>query len=267
MSRPTSPQLWAAALLLILNARDTTGQTVSSKPPLAFAAASIKRSEPGALAPIVGPLRGGQTYIARNASVRLILEVVYGLIDDQISRGPEWIDTEHYDIEARAEKPSGLPQLDLMFQNLLLTRFDLKFHRETKQGSVYVLSVDKSGPKLRINDHADVLNAHVGPNVGSLPGMIAEGIDMPALCRNLAIVLRRPVRDETGLTGYYDFRLQWAPILPFAPPADGNDGPPASLDGPSIFSALREQLGLELQAKKGPVDVFVIDHIEKPSPN
>jgi uncharacterized protein (TIGR03435 family) len=110
------------------------------------------------------------------------------------------------------------------------------------------------------------------PGIGGLPGlpgMTGVGVAMPALCWNLSQIVGHPVVDNTGLKGYYDFKLEYVmtgPAGPPAPAADGGDLPPR-VEGPSIFSALREQLGLKLEARKGPVEIIVIDHIEKPSSN
>lgn len=215
----------------------------------------------------MGPLPGGQTYIARNVPVRFMMQVVYGLVNDQVSGGPAWINAEPYDIEAKAERPGSFKELQEMFQNLLAERFHLEFHRETRQRPVYALTIDKNGPKLKANDRAGEFSGRIGPNIGSLPGMIAEGVGMRELCLNLAQVLGRPVLDKTGLNGYYDFRVQWAPFVPLPPAPDGSEGPPPAIDGSTIFNALREQLGLKLEGQKGPVDIFVIDRVERPSTN
>jgi uncharacterized protein (TIGR03435 family) len=112
---------------------------------LEFEIASIKVANPGGLGNQIRPLAGGQTYIAQNMSVKAIFALMYKVPDDQVSGGPSWLDTEGYDIEAKAAKPSNIDELHAMFQNLLADRFKLQFHRETKQLSIYALSVDRSG--------------------------------------------------------------------------------------------------------------------------
>jgi len=222
----------------------------------------------------MGPLPGGQSYEAKNAPVRLMIERVYHIIDNQISGGPGWMNTELYDIEAKAERPSSLDQLHEMFQDLLAERFKLQFHRETRQLPVYALTVDKNGPKprLKVNDSADEFSGRIGPNIvgplSRLPGMTCVGIPMSALSWTLAMTVGRPVLDETGLKGYYDFKLEWTSASEQASVVvkDGDVAPP-SVEGPTIFRALPEQLGLKLDARKGPVEVFVIDHVERPTAN
>jgi uncharacterized protein (TIGR03435 family) len=119
--------------------------------PLAFEVASIKPSKPGGLGGGIRPLPGGQTYIAQNANVKLMMKLMFHLTDQQISGAPSWFETELYDVEAKAERPSSLEQLHQMFQNLLIERFKIQFHRETRELPAYVLTVDKSGSKMKVN--------------------------------------------------------------------------------------------------------------------
>jgi len=114
-----------------------------------FAVASVKPSEQSAWPRVrLGPMPGGQGYEARNIAVRFMIERVYNLVDNQISGGPGWMNTERYDIEAKAERPSSIEELHKMFQNLLADRFKLQFHRETRELPLFDLVVDKNGPKL-----------------------------------------------------------------------------------------------------------------------
>lgn len=231
----------------------------------AFEAISIKPSQAGAREGSMHVQPGGQSYLVRNTSVRFMMLRVYHLIEDQLVGGPGWMNTSLFDVDAKAAHPGRLEQLNRMFQNLFAERFKLQFHRETRQLPVYALTVDKKGTKLQVNDMADEFSGRIGPNIGRLPGMTGVGVSIPELCWTLSLIIGRPVLDRTSLTGFYDFKLEWTsdPRLTF--PVEGGDAPP-TLDGPTIFNAIRD-VGLKLESRKGPVEVMVIDSIEKPSVN
>jgi len=184
----------------------------------------------------------------------------------QILGGPDWLATENYDIEARADHSYSIDDLHVMFQNLLADRFNLKFHKEVKEGPVYALSVDKSGLKMKADGTGQALGIPIIPAAGG--GFTGTRVPMQYLTWWLGQQLQndgRPVVDETGLDQSYDFTLSFAPQLP--PDVSRDSLPPQMQDLPSIFDALQEQLGLKLVPTKGPVEVIVIDHIERPSPN
>jgi uncharacterized protein (TIGR03435 family) len=233
---------------------------------LTFDVASIKPSQAGGRGGLINPLPGGQEYSARNASVKLIISLMYRVPMRQIEGGQGWIDTDGYDIEAKADHAHSLDDLHAMFQNLLADRFKLKFHKEIKEGPVYALTVDKSGLKMKLNESPQDYKV---PITGGKDGtIIGTRVPIPYFCLFLGQVLQRderPVIDQTGLDKNYDFTLAFAPELP--PDFPKENLPPGMLDRPSIFDALREQLGLKLQAQKGPVEFYVIDHVEKPSEN
>lgn len=188
--------------------------------------------------------------------------------------------SERYDITAKAEG-DGSPspeQLRPMVQALLADRFKLAVHRGTKELSMYALVVGKNGPKLKENH--DVEPDAPSPTGGRRlrgaqfrmgRGLISgQRVPMTMLASQLAQQLGRAVVDKTGLKGNYDFSLEWTPEegLPLGPKEGGSDAPPPSdASGPSIYTALQEQLGLKLEATKGPVEILVIDHIEKASEN
>jgi uncharacterized protein (TIGR03435 family) len=155
---------------------------------------------------------------------------------------------------ARAERQSQRQQ---MFENLLADRFQLKFHHETRELPVYNLVVAKGGLKMQAST-AEGSSSSMNNSSLSGKGMPIEGISF-----SVSNVVGRQVVDKTGLTGKYDFTLTWTPDEMGAP-----SGASADADsGPSIFTALEEQLGLKLVPAKGPVDVIVVDHIERPSEN
>lgn len=138
----------------------------------------------------------------------------------------------------------------MMLQALLAERFGLKFHHVTKNLPGYALVVDKNGPKM-------VESKNPGPGLGLHRGsLFGRGADMRLLARELSSQIEAPIADRTGLTALYDFKLEWAP------------DDQADAAGPSLFSALKEQLGLKLEAVKNvPVEFFIIDRVRKPSEN
>jgi uncharacterized protein (TIGR03435 family) len=229
---------------------------------LTFDVASIHPSDPTAVNGMIKALPQGTGYTARNIPLKLMMSLMYRVPMRQISGGPDWIATDRYDVEAKSDHAYSLDDLHTMFQNLLADRFNLKFHKETKEGPVYALTLDTPGSKMKVNTSPQNFDIPItfDPN-GHAVGV---RVPMPYLSWWLGQQLQidqRPVVDMTGLTGNYDFKLAFAPVRPpDAPPAEGETQP-------SIFDAVKEQLGLKLQPQKGPVDYYVIDHIERPSAN
>jgi uncharacterized protein (TIGR03435 family) len=233
---------------------------------LTFDVASIKLSQPGLRGGGIKPLPGGSGYTAQNIPVKLMISLMYKVPMKEIEGGPEWLDNDSYDIEARIDHSANIDDLHTMFQNLLADRFKLKFHKEIKQGPVYALSVDKSGLKMRINGSGEDMKIPI--NRGQNNEFIGVKVPMRYFCWWLTQQLQRndrPVIDETGLKDSYDFTLAFAPELP--PDVPKESLPPELLDRPSIFDAVRDQLGLRLVPQNGPVEHYVIDHIERPSDN
>ena len=238
-----------------------------------FEVASVKPADANDQRFFVGSQPGGK--FNANANLKLLIGVAYDVRNHQISGGPNWIDSAKFEIEARAESSAALPpgpaggaQMRLMLQSLLAGRFKLTLHRETRQEQVYELVVAKGGSKLK--EAADT--GKDGPQGmrmgrGQLTGTAAPiGILVNVLSQQLG----RSVIDKTGLNGKYNFSLTYTPEPgqggPFGPP--GPDAPPPpDPNGPSIFTAIQEQLGLRLESTKGPVDMLVIDHAEKPDAN
>ena len=219
---------------------------------------------------------------ATGVTLHGLIREAYGVEDDQISGAPNWLNSERYDIEAKADKSVAdelqklsfdqrLVEYRRMLQALLADRFQLTLHRETKELPVYALIIAKKGPKLQETHPGD--NDPTGMTFGR--GLLkGEGVPIALLVRHLSQQrLGRPVLDKSGLTGKYDFTLQWTPEENRAPmfkgTRDGGQGPdsPPDSSGPSIFTAIQEQLGLRLESQKGPVEVLVIDHVERPSEN
>jgi uncharacterized protein (TIGR03435 family) len=235
-------------------------------PQLTFEVAAIRLAQPGSFNGGIKPMPGGNGYLVQNMTVKIMISLMYKVPSRQITGGPDWLDSERYDIEAKADRSYNIDDLHVMFQNLLADRFNLKFHRETHQGPVYALMVDKSGPKMKVNDSSQDYKIPIMP--GADNASVGTRVPIPYLCWWLGQQLRteeRPFIDRTGLDKNYDFTLSFAPELPPGFPKENL--PPGLLDRPSLFDALKEQLGLTLQAQKGPVEYYVIDHVEKPSAN
>lgn len=234
----------------------TWAQPPGSEKRAEFEVASVKptATKDGSLS--VGFPPGGR-FSARNLTLKQLLPNAYGMQDYQIAGGPGWITSEGFDIEARAAAGTGeLPreQMQEMVQSLLADRFHLALHRETRQLPIYALVVGKTGPKLQAADSG------AAPDRGQKMGhMITQKMSMTALANVLTFDLKRQVRDETGLKGDFAFTLEWTRGL------GESDGGTSSR--PSLFTAVQEQLGLKLESTKGPVEVFVIDHVERPSVN
>jgi uncharacterized protein (TIGR03435 family) len=236
-------------------------------PRLTFDVASIKPSQSvaGALFGIK-PLPGGSGYTAQNVPVKLMIALMYKVPMRQILGGPDWINSDRFDIEARADHPYSVDDLHVMFQNLLADRFNLKFHKETKEGAVYALSVDKSGLKMKADGTGQALGVPIVP--GTAGGFNGTRVSMQYLSWWLGQQLQndgRPVVDQTGLDQSYDFTLSFLPQLP--PNVSRDSLPPELQNLPSIFDALKQQLGLKLEPQKGPIEYYVIDNVEKPSAN
>jgi uncharacterized protein (TIGR03435 family) len=247
-----------------------------------FAVTSVRPNKTGCcLSGGIGNGTGG----GRDVTLKFLIGFAYRLQQFQISGGPKWIDSQHFDIEGKSEDPrASNDQLRLMLQSLLEDRFKLKLHRETKQSSIYALVVAKGGPKIKLS--ADQISPDVdgpappgaGPNRGvvriGVGNLVGNAATLSRLATTLSPRVDRLIVDRTNLPGRYDLRLQWAPDpaenlfeVPLA--IFDMDGKTLTSDptGPSIFAAIQEQLGLKLESAKGPLDVLVIDHAEQPSAN
>jgi uncharacterized protein (TIGR03435 family) len=299
------------------------GQGAAESP--TFEVASVKPSEPQPSGMMRVRMSGGPgtpdpgqlTYT--NVPLKNVLATAYAVNNYQIS-GPNWLDSERFDIVAKISQGATKEQFQQMLQNLLAERFKLKLHHEAKELPMYALVVGKGGPKLKESVEEDAatpqgaapppppgrdeaapvrlkLDADGMPQLPSGMGkngmimimimnehggmrtrMVGKGQPISALLEQLRNQLGRPVVDATNLKGKYDITLDYAPdglngpamMMPPPPPqhdgAVGGGGPMAGAPdagGPTIFTALQEQLGLKLEQKKGPVDLLVIDRLEK----
>jgi uncharacterized protein (TIGR03435 family) len=235
-------------------------------PRLTFDVASIKLAKPGTPGGAIKVMPGGEEYIAQDAPVKLMIALMYKIPMRQITGDPDWLTTDLYEIDAKANHSYNIDDLHIMFQNLLADEFKLKFHKEIKEGNVYALTIDKSGLKMKENAGDQKYNIPITGGVGA--GFTGDRVDTQYLCWWLGQVLQndqRPVVDMTGLTKYYDFKLTFVPELP--PSVSPETIPAEILNRPSLFEALKQQLGLRLDSQKGPVEYYVIDHIERPAGN
>lgn len=215
--------------------------------------------------------------------MHMIVREAFSVTNDRLLGEPGWVGTSRYDLEAKVA-PEDAPKLKQLSQEqrwamlvpVLEDRCALKFHHETRELTVYTLVVAKGGPKLQPSDPAGVATKQTGPQNKMSIGdksftMDIRQASMTSLARMLSRQIGSTVVNKTDLTGTYDFTLEFAPenraSLPMMRPRDGSDSPAPEAQGPSIFTAVQEQLGLKLEAKKEPVDVVVIDHIEQPSAN
>jgi uncharacterized protein (TIGR03435 family) len=232
---------------------------------LQFDVASIKPNSPGGVNTGDFHLLPGGRLSAEKVVLRFFIQNAYGLKPFQLIGGPDWIASQGYDIEAKAEGNPSNAQMQKMMQALLEDRFKLKYHRETRELPVYTIAAAKGGMKLPDpKEGSDRIMIRISRMTGVQ--LTGEKITMAELTRVLSNLLSRPVIDKTGFTGTFAVTLSFAlddtlAGLPHFPDAPDNSAIP------SVFVAIEEQLGVKLESTKGPVEVLVIDHIEKPSAN
>jgi uncharacterized protein (TIGR03435 family) len=217
-------------------------------------------------------------YEAFGVTIQKLLQDAYAFYDtDRVIGLPKWAGSEKFDLQAKideSDEPTftdlSLAQQRLMLQALLSDRFGLKVHFEAREMPIYALKIANTGLKFKehVPNHApDGANPETGGLMTrSRPGQLTEEwVTMPSFATILTYQVNRPVIDATGLTGRYDIQLDWTPEDRTAP--SGGDTSMTTPSGPSIFTALKEQLGLWLDPQKGPADVLVIDHVEHPIQN
>jgi uncharacterized protein (TIGR03435 family) len=253
----------------------------SQSPPvstsLKFEVASLKPSEPGGRGSGVRPAPGGERYLATNSTVKSLITVAYRIKSDEVTGGPAWIETDRYDMNAKAERPSSIEELHMMLKNLLADEFKLRFHRAMKELPVYALVVDKDGPKLTPHESPGAsetagetwieITADPSPELFLRRTWHATLTPMDYFAFRLGEMLDRPVVNLTELKGSYDFDLSFTMELPpGAPEHPLFNGVAVDTSGPRVFEAIHK-LGLRLESKKHPVEIMVIDHAEKPSTN
>ena len=263
-------------------------QNVVPDPRPTFEVASIKPSAPGGRDVGIRYFPGTRME-AQNDTLHFLIQVAYRVRDFQVTGGPAWMNTERYDITAKGEDGAKQSQLPLMLHALLADRFKLSFHREIKEMPVYFLLAAKGGMKLVEPKEGSCVTP--GPN-GPQPtpgqprpnfcgtmrispkGFDGLKIGMQQLTMFFSDLLGRSVIDKTDFKGTFDAHLEFARDDALAAGILGNGVPggpagaqQADSSAPSIFTAVQEQLGLKLESTKGPVELLVIDHLERPSEN
>ena len=229
----------------------------------AFDSASIKPAQSGARGFSIRPLPGRLS--AQNVTLKQLIAEAWHIHDYQVSGGPKWADSDRYDLEAKAagaSDPPGEKQLMAMLQTLLQQRFSLTVRLETRDQAVYDLEPARGGPKLQ---PATDPSAPEMFRVFQRHQVTSTNAPLSRLTETLSWLLGRPVYDQTGLTGRFDYKFEWAPDdLQLR-----SDESPVTAEGalPSLGSALQEALGLRLLSKRGPVEIVNIEKAEKPAPN
>jgi uncharacterized protein (TIGR03435 family) len=261
---------WLAVAAVTATVSVGFAQTPAPRPDFKeFEVATIKPVETDAKAGRYITMQGLHRFVGKNYTLQLLIAAAYDISPKTISGGSAWIGSDHFDIQAVTPgdvRPSRDEQMT-MLRGLLTDRFKLTFHREQKEFSIYELQVAKGGSKLKTStlpaDEPAALVSTVYPQKIVLPARNATMGEFTSLLQRA--VLDRPVVDKTGLAGRFDFDLEWAPDetqfggeVPVAP-SDANQ--------PPFFKAVQEQLGLRLEATRGPVVALVVDRAELPSAN
>jgi uncharacterized protein (TIGR03435 family) len=206
-------------------------------------------------------LNGPRIHVLRKTVEEMLL-MSYGLHKKQIAGAPDWIATELWDVEGVADAPGkpALKQLQSLVRKILAERFGFKAHTETREMSVYAITVAKDGPKLTrsASDPNELISENESDNGGQTT-MRMTNSTISEFAGVMNFYMERPVVDQTGLTGRYDFQLKWT--------FDESRVPSDGTAAPSLFTAMQEQMGLKLEPAKGPAEVLVIDHVDRPTAN
>jgi bla regulator protein BlaR1 len=228
-----------------------------------FEVASVKPSDPSDKPGFLHADPGRMNL--NGVTVKMLIQQAWAISGYRIYGGPSWLDSTRYNIEAKAADGAGnltLDQMRPMLQTLLTDRFHLAVHRDEKELPMYRLVVSKNGSKLR----ESVVSG--APQSRMSTGQITdEKADLNTLASQLGQQMGRFVLNQTGLKGFFDFHVEWTPDPGQNQGGESDTPPPAGVEGPSIFTALQDQLGLKLESSKGPVEVLVIDRAEKPDAN
>jgi len=247
MRRATSAII-IGVLLLPLSA------SAVQNPPSAFEVISVKPSNADPNSSGIDT-RNGRIH-GYNVTLKRCIMGAYGVGPNQVVGGPEWLDSDRFEINAKVEENVGGRSLDTMFQTLLVERFKLVIHREMKPTDAYVLELRDNRPKLEKG------NGQGATTDNGRGHIVATNASMDRFAEILSRQMDRPVLNRTGLDGVFNVNLLWTADNRSAR-ADDN----AANQPPTIFTAIQEQLGLRLRAQKVPVEVIVIDYAEKPEPN
>jgi bla regulator protein blaR1 len=251
--------IWPVAAAAVVAAMAQT-----PPPGPAFEVVSIRPSQPADYA-YFRPAPDGFT--AAKTTVKLLIETAYSLQEYQITGGPSWIGTDEFDFAAKAGHTITSPELISMVRTMLADRFKLAMHTDAKKLPGYTLVIAKGGSKLRPATGTKAEGKRTGTRIE------ARHLGFSSLVGMLSVIVGQPVVDKTGLEGPFDFTLEWSkdgipatpgPVAP-GPAGDDANAPPAQ--GPSIFTAVQEQLGLKLEPLPGAADLYLIDRVERPTEN
>ena len=299
MTKKTLMAVFAVAAAVAPSARQA-GAPPADKAPQ-FEVAAIKPNKSGDGRVMIGLQPGGR-FTAANVTLRMLIRNAYQLQDFQIAGGPEWMSSDHYDINAKAEDgavagpppPPGQPgPIQLMLRALLAERFKLAAHTEDREMPIFALVLNRPDGRLGPQLKSSELNCEAARGRGRGPGgpppdpsqqgvpqcgmriamgnLVAGGMRLSDFANAIGNLAGRIVVDKTGLIGTFDFTLTWTPDnLPQRPPGAPEplvNGVPIDPNGPSLFTAVQEQLGLKLDSQKAPVKVLVVDRAEKPVEN
>lgn len=271
----------AAALPLVLaTAIPALAQSAPAAMP-AFDVVSIKPYGPDDM--MIGIRSTADGIAVTGMPMHMILREAFGVSNDRLIGEPAWVNTARFDVDAKvaaedAAKFKAITERQrwAMLLPALEDRCELKIHHETREALVYTLIVARGGIKMQPSSPAPA-GAKANPRRSEMSAdskgitLVGHKADITAIVRAVSLAIGSTVVDKTGLTGTYDYRLEYAPESRAGMPAmhtpDVGPSAPPEISGPSIFTAVQEQLGLKLEAKKEKVDVIVIDHIEQPAPN
>jgi len=245
----------------------------------AFDVASVKSSVPGTIGGRVQFLPGGR-FSATNVPLNFLIQQVYGVRDFQILGAPNWMSVR-YEIQAAGDASATEAMVKEMVKALLAERFQLKVHQETRELPVYAFIPVKAGVKLAVAKDNGKPRGSGSIAVFDSGWIQGTNVTMASVVQELSRSMDRPIVDKSNFTEAFDFRLQWTPDTDALADASTPSGCPAGfaeiqeelklkperMSCPSLFTAVQEQLGLKLDAQKAPIDVLVIDHVERPSAN
>jgi uncharacterized protein (TIGR03435 family) len=256
----------AAAVLFFLSPIQTLAQSQPAPP--SFEVADVQINKSGEARMAVDFLPGGKLSM-RNVPMKIMIAMAYHVRPDALTGGPGWLDSDRFDVVAKALQTTSSDEIRLMLRTLLAERFKLAVHADHKMGPAYALMVGKTGPKLQASEAALLTDQRCGPGEGAAgqKHVACQHITMAMLAEELQEIAPRdiavPVVDQTSLPGAYNFNLDWTPAVRAAagaPPDPSHDTPDS---GPTLFDALETQLGLKLESKKLPLPVIVIDRVER----
>jgi uncharacterized protein (TIGR03435 family) len=250
--------IFRVACMIAVTATGFAPAALAADPHVAFEVASIKPIDRTGVSGHGSMQQSGARVTFNGYTLNGLLMYAYDIRNYQISGGPSWMASDTFVITAKAEGDAtpAVAQIRLMLQALIADRFDVKLHRETKDAKVYLLEPAKGGFKL---EPSKTQRSTMQMRPGHMAMLKVPAAQWAAL---LSSVLNRPVLDRTGATGEFDFSLDSPDIMGARNMQEAEDAP-----GPSIFTAIQEQLGLKLEPTKGPIDTFIIERATKPSDN